>query len=310
MIQPRPVVHLFLISSTLGGLALGCDDPPSNEATPPVSRICEKSEQSLARGLTVWTEVDSYDADGRRTRTVRTAVDEEAGEHAVDYRYDAAGRLVEEAHDEGANGSIDWTVAWTRNARGDWTLAVSTWPIWSYRHERVFDDASGQLLSERVDDFTNGTWDLLSTQSWEAGRLVQRIEDTFTVPARQVFDYSYDAAGRLVVVRADLGADATADGFVTRVYDAEGRLTEVASRSPDRRWIEGSTFTFDAAGNVVARVWDSTLDGLEASRFVYDEAGNLLTRAFSYGRDGAPPTTRFTWTSGCAERFVWDATTQ
>ncbi len=190
--------------------------------------------------------------------------------------------------------------------RGDWTLQTSTWPLWSFRHERVFDDATGELVSERVDDFTNGTWDLVATQTWEGGKLAQRTEDTFTVPARKVLDYTYDALGRLVRVASDLGADGVVDGLVTREYDADGRLLEVATRAPDGTWIEGATIERDAAGVVVAVVWDSTLDGLEQYAYVTDEDGHVLSQEVSYGRDGAPPATRRTWTSGCEEEADWE----
>lgn len=277
------------------------DDPAPHETVAPLA--CARSEVSLTRGTTVWTEVDTFDG-ARRVRTVRTAVDAaRAQDHAIDYVYDAQGRVIEERHDDGANGDVDWTVTWTFDAGDDWTLKVSTWPVWSVRHERDFD-AEGRLVAERVDDFDDGDWDLIATQTWVEGALVRRVEDQPNVaPPEVVIDYHYDA-GRLVLEERDRGDDGV-DTHFTRAYDAVGRLMQWAWRDPDDAWVEGSTAERDAAGHIVAIEWDSTLDGFERSTFTHDADGNLLAQELAYGEHGAADT-RWTWTAGCSERVRFE----
>lgn len=280
-------------------LLVACDSSSDRAADP---RTCERAEVSVVRGGQVWTEVDAFEGE-RRVRTVRAAIDaERASDHATDFNYDGA-RVVREDHDEGANGTIDWTASWTYEA-DDWTLFVSTWPTWSKRHERVLDDA-GHVVSERVDDFTNGTWDLVAENTWVDGRLVERLETTFTIPPTKRITYDYDAAGREVLEEHDLGDDGTLDSLTTRAYDAVGKLRESAWRDPDGAWIEGTTITRDSAGRVSSYAWDSTLDGFERVDYSRDAAGNILTRELTYG-DDASPTTRWTFTAGCRERDASD----
>ncbi len=92
----------------------------------------------------------------------------------------------------------------------------------------------------------------------------------------RVFDYSYDVAGRLVVVEEDGAVSATYS------YDDNGNRTDAVVDEQDRLLSNGTfTYGWDADGALVSRTDTSTN---ATTRFAYDTLGGLRQVTLSDGR--------------------------
>jgi RHS repeat-associated protein len=96
------------------------------------------------------------------------------------------------------------------------------------------------------------------------------------ISTSRVFDYSYDVAGRLVVVEEDGAVSATYS------YDDNGNRTDAVVDEQDRLLSHGTfTYGWDADGALVSRTDTSTNATM---RFAYDTLGGLRQVTLSDGR--------------------------
>ena len=217
--------------------------------------------ETYQSGAYSYTTVYTYDE--RNNLLSEKTTNSDGDEYGVDYTYDAAGNCLTNAY-TGFDG---------------------------YSSKAVFTyNAAGQILTEsNVNDFGNG--DVSSdtyayaydangncvkkefsyTQTWDGET---SAESTVTVS-------SYDAAGRLLREETT-----NSDGTSSRseyAYDAEGRLlTWNFTGTGEYDSPCSCENSYDAQGNLVREVWTDE-DGTGTTTYTYDAAGNLLSRVSDDG---------------------------
>ena len=189
----------------------------------------------------------TYNAGGQRTRSV-----DQTG-YAVDYAYDAAGRLL-------------------RLTDGSRALIAA-----------YIYDAAGRLVEK---DLGNGTY---TTYDYDAaGELLHLVNHAPRPapgqdgPVDSRFDYTYDGLG-------NVATETTLDGTWVYTYDADGELTHAVFTSTNPALPnEDETFTYDAAGNRTQTIINGvttayTTNALNEytqvgdTSYTYDADGNLAT---------------------------------
>ncbi|WP_277187848.1 RHS repeat-associated core domain-containing protein [Caballeronia sp. BR00000012568055] len=176
------------------------------------------------------------DADGNLIRETQRLP---GGAAAIDYAYDAAGRLSSQ------------TQSW-RNAGGEAAVLSET--------QRFTYDVRGWLARHRIGDH-----EPLRLSVDALGRLdAQRVNDRLT------FRFAYDAAGRLVRQAAERGSAASGGSgeSIEYRYDAAGNLTQ---RRDSR--LGTDAYRYDPLGRIVAHMDPAG----EVHRFVHDRAGDRFS---------------------------------
>jgi RHS repeat-associated protein len=204
----------------------------------------------------------AYDAGGRRIQSI-----DQTG-YAVNYAYDAAGRLS------------------TLTDAGGATVAAYAY------------DPAGRLAEK---DLGNGTY---ATYAYDAaGELLHLVNHAPRPavgqdgPVQTRFDYTYDARG-------NVATEATVDGTWAYTYDAIGELTRAVFTSANPAVLpdEDQAFEYDAAGNRTRTVIDGvTTTYTTNARNEYTQVGGT---AYTYDADGNLATAT---TGGETTTYTFDA---
>ncbi|KFE70050.1 polymorphic toxin-type HINT domain-containing protein [Hyalangium minutum] len=177
------------------------------------------SSDSATSGLVRYTLVLEYDAYGRLIRRFN----ETTGE-AESWRYDGQGNMLE--HTLTGEPSERWTYTYTY---GDQRLTVvERLEGTAYTRTALFEQ--GLLKSEQL---SYGTGNASRAYEYEGGRLKKKTDELSVT-----WEYTYDSAGRLKVVKANgrtvesYGLDE--DGILISTTDREGHTTQIGNDSLGR----------------------------------------------------------------------------
>ena len=219
--------------------------------------------QTLPNG-TVATTTTNYDKDGRildvtdplgridrneyDTRGLLVAT-VDGSDRRVEYRYDAAGRVLRTIEDP--NG-LALTTTTTYDGQGRTLTVVDA----SGRETRMTYDRNGNLTESLVDPTGLA---LRTTYVWDRdGRQLTMTEGAGTAAARTV-SYGYDRFGRRITETVAPGTldlvttyDFDANDNVVRRTDASGRVTRFSYDAANRL-----RFSVDAAGGVTEIAYDA-----------------------------------------------------
>ncbi|GAA4798967.1 putative Ig domain-containing protein [Lysobacter hankyongensis] len=184
-----------------------------------------------------------YDARGLLVATV------DGSQRRVEYRYDAAGRMLRRIEDP---AGLALTTTTTYDGQGRVTDIVDA----SGRATRLIHDRKGNLTDSIADP--NGLA-LRTTWTWDRdGRQLTMTEGAGTAAARTV-RYGYDALGRRTTETVDPDTlnlvttyDYDANDNVTRRTDASGRVTRYSYDAANRL-----RFSVDGAGGIAELAYDA-----------------------------------------------------
>ncbi|WDM67618.1 LysM peptidoglycan-binding domain-containing protein [Xanthomonas cucurbitae] len=204
-----------------------------------------------------------YDADGHRV-----SVSDQNADHSLDYRYDAAGRLVWDGR-KGVAYGYDAVGRLTRKTEGN-AAAGETVRVTRYEY-----DALGRMVKTIEPD------GMVTLMRYDvAGNLIETVMDPDHLQLRTT--YAWDVLGHQLSVVQAAGTDAATE---TRyAYDTAGRKIS-ETRSPGGLNLT-TRYVYDQNGNVVAQTDASG----RTQRFVYDSANRLR-----FSVDAAGGATAFTY---------------
>lgn len=240
-------------------------------------------------------EAYSYGTNGRLSETAFDVDGDSTVDRIETYRYDASGRVVERSQDNDADGTADRSETYVYDDAGH--LAGISYDDNSDgsadRSESLSYDSDGRVVARSIDHDANGSIDQFEALSYSAeGLLLQRSVDVDAdSSAEQRETYRYDGHGRLVEVlfEVDRNDDGTADKGVSRLFDGEGRLTDLSyDGDGDGIYDEIEFYRFDAQGNLVETNYDFDADGRGewVVRYERDSGQNIVRAEFDFDGDG------------------------
>lgn len=212
---------------------------------------------------TPYVRTTTYQWDEERNRVLRETL---VGEQEVSYRYAADGRItsvaVKNLSPHGVTGQVRTTTyAYTRHGNGMPATMTVRGP-------------SG-TPEDRVVSTYSATGDLLSVENGLGHRTVYSGHNARGQPGRIVgpngdaTEYTYDARGRIVEVRAIVGGIAQRSRYT---YDGAGRLASVTD--PDG---VTQTYVYDAAGRLLRTYRPDPEGGWEQLRHTYNTASQVVS---------------------------------
>ena len=212
----------------------------------------------------VWSGVFSATFDRQYDGLGQATADDIGGQDAIQYQYDAAGRLIQAGDMNITRDPASGLVT------GEHLGAVDR--TWRYNE-------FAEIVGETVSSSGKTIYDLEITRDG-LGRVTQRAE-TIAGGVEHTAAFTYDDAGRL--------ASATYDGAKTAyAYDASGDLIkETGATDTDLTYdargelltAGARTFTYDDAGRLASA---SDADG--TTKYDYDSAGRLTSVTLADGR--------------------------
>jgi RHS repeat-associated protein len=216
----------------------------------------------LTQAVNLWGAVDySYDADGR---IVEIASE---GGHAVRYAYDALGNRTSIATQ--LSGQAARTTSYTYDALNRLaTIVEPDGDVTSYAYDPVGNVAA---IS-----YANG---VVSSFSYDNVNQLTRIEHRRGATTLAAYDYTLDAGGRRLRV------DHASGDSVTYSYDNADRLLQETHRNASNVVIFEQTFSYDEVGNRLTQ----RITGQAQTILAYDSADKLLTAgstSFAYDANG------------------------
>ncbi len=250
----------------------------------------------------------AYDAAGRRA----SATDRLG--RRTDHGFDAAGRVSTEAW-YAVGGALTQTQTWTYDAANRMLTAAD--PDGAYT---LAYDAAGRPTAVQE------PFGLVLTMGYDAGGNRTSVQDskggtttvTFDARNRQVseqvggsgvsatrFDRGYTARGEVASLTrfSDLAGTAVV-GTTTYDHDAAGRETHQRDTSGAGSTLAESTYTYDAADRLTAKVENGT-----TTSFSYDAASQLTQDgAATFGYDGTGNRTNAGYATGTGNRLTTDGT--
>ena len=265
MNRTRPsVLRSALLCPAVLGLLAACDpsappteDPPIDD--PPPGWLCEETElDGMGDIKSVWRNTRPSEGVVLGERGVGTGV---GVDMSNEQRFDQAGRLVYEALDLGADGSVDLLNEWT------------------------YDDAG--VLRESLDDWTAPVRSIHEYD--DAAHEVRRLVTNEETGAQRAVTFENDAQGLPLTTCTDQGADGSIESESHHLseYDGRDRLSAYwYALTADGQPFEGNEFVYDDDDQLVQQDWISELDSPERYLFSYDELGRLVEKTQDYGPDG------------------------
>ncbi|MFO0750966.1 MAG: hypothetical protein U1F43_35630 [Myxococcota bacterium] len=278
---------LTALATPAAALALaGCDADPT-AAT--LARECVRDARAEPSGALTQHLVDVYDDGGRRVSSRLETTDPAWPAATTTRTFDADGRLQRETTSGAGALGGPFERAYSYDARGRLLSLHLTGAVpdaWARQVDLQYADSGAGPVRIIVATGLDTTTDTLAYDARD--RLAVRLREVRAAahPAPESLrdSFAYDAAGRLVEVQRDQGADGSVETVFRRELDADGRVLRSGRFDPGGDWIEGTVYTYD--GDRVSEVrWDSTLDGLDRWVLAY-AAGVVATVDRSHGADG------------------------
>jgi hypothetical protein len=242
------------------------------------------------------------------------------------WRYDASGNLTLYERDENGDGIAEVSESWQYDENGSPTRHEQDYDgdgtadeIDSWQYQYGYDGNGNLAWRERYD--TGGTVTEIITYTYDAGHQLAGEQRWTREVGREVHDWQYDPAGKLVYERVDERADGTINQSVIYEYDSSGNLASQEEDADGDGTVDfNERYQYDGRGRVTQRYWDEIGDGdpgnTNAWAYLYDASGRVTRKSLDAQNDGTADlieswtydargnTTRYQWRCLAADWFV------
>lgn len=285
----------------------------------------QEQRVSSAMGDSRYTTV--YDGQGRRIRFEQEYTGDGVVDECQRYTWGDHGRLVNEAQDDGCDGTLEAQTQFDYDALGNLIRKSSD----NFGGDGVIDRIEAfeytdsrhphRLTRELKDPDGDGTWEFVYRTTYspegdvlmyeadeddgrsrtvsvrdENGRLVRQAYDAGADGTEDsVLEYTYDALGNLVLYEHDRDGDGAIDrreqyayADTAHPYKITTAVVDPDGDGPDQAGV--TTYTYHALGLVVRKENDANGDGTPETiyGFAYDADGNRLEEWEDWDADGTP----------------------